>query len=573
MAVQENSYSILMASLSYLDFRGHGIKTLLQKIHGVELPQNAMEVPDEELSLGNGLQINRYEDETRGSGEKPCFFGLQHNEYSGKAVLLENSSIDCLLLVVTDTVLGTAGRELHPESRKEWQLDELLEALERCSAEASEEYRESTLSYYLHELHAYCDLHPGMRIGKIMLLSISDNPDPREMTTCTIRCANAILEENAACRRNGACGVHLYLDTNGGLRDFMTVLIATMRLVRNSGIRVGKAYYAAFNGNGGKGKDNNVPIPIIDKKDTYEIFDLVSGSDEFVFHGKVTRLRRYFGENHPVLTAVEKFSIAAQYCNPDDMIRGVSSISNAINTWMNSDTNLENEMLRYVVCRIRDDFGEELMGIGNNGDPDAVTRRCLIPLIRWCAGKQMIQQAVTLYTEKMPDIIVGERILYYADSPAGIAKNIKDLKQDKEFKKKSEAYIFIENYLNLPASSRTSSYRKEIRFQEGLGSRDVYQRDKISDLLRRGMSDQHEIGDADRLFTDMKEGPNGEDAIDCITDVLCDYFVIKNIRNSFNHAGGWLPNEFRNTVMDSGKSSAYINERLDRVQDAAARCR
>ena len=194
----------------------------------------------------------------------------------------------------------------------------------------------------------------------------------------------------------------IFLDTTGGFRDMVYLLMAVVRILEYEGIRLEKAVYSIFN------RQNPKENRIIDITDTYNMFDLINAANSFTSFGNSDELARFFSdcsssEIQRVTDVMNRFSdevalcrtsrLSGLLCELNEMLTGIQDIS----------TDNENEILFKSIISdiIRDKFGIR------EGKID------YLDIIRWCLDNRMIQQAVTIYVEKMPEFIFKIGLLCY----------------------------------------------------------------------------------------------------------------------------------------------------------------
>lgn len=181
-------------------------------------------------------------------------------------------------------------------------------------------------------------------------------------------------------------GDEILLDTTGGLRDAIMQLLLVSRALSFSGIPTVGAVYANY---GAK--------QIVDCSHLIGLFDLVGGMQEMASFGSVKTLREYYGDK-----AEEKVKTLL------DAMEGLQEDITLCRTG-NLDQRIE-------------DFNDAVKGAKDCGDPlvkallpafqDKFDKKLNIPgLIHWCINSDMLQQALTLYTERIPGYLLNRKIL------------------------------------------------------------------------------------------------------------------------------------------------------------------
>lgn len=198
-----------------------------------------------------------------------------------------------------------------------------------------------------------------------------------------------------------------YIDYTGGFRDaafFMTVII---RYLEFSGIKCRKIVYS-YRDNDPKIQNNLYDITFI-----YETFQLINGTSEFVNTGSASILKGMYEDTDnsdikEILEGLIDFSNKMSLCKIEDLDNAIQSLSGSLKkteTYANSmEENLFNDMFASLIPLIRTKMGIK----------DDETKVQIPGLIQWCLDNNMLQQAVTLYIEKMPEYYLDNNFFPYA---------------------------------------------------------------------------------------------------------------------------------------------------------------
>lgn len=196
-------------------------------------------------------------------------------------------------------------------------------------------------------------------------------------------------------------GDEILLDTTGGLRDAIMQLLLVSRALSFSGIPTVGAVYANY---GAK--------QVVDCSHLIGLFDLVGGMQEMASFGSVKTLRDYYGdaaepEVKALLDAMEGLQEDITLCRTGNLDRRIGAFNDA----MKGAKDCGDPLVRALLPAFQDKFGKELTVPG---------------LIRWCINSDMLQQALTLYTERIPGYLLdpNRKILIVQKD----AKPIPDLK-------------------------------------------------------------------------------------------------------------------------------------------------
>ena len=208
---------------------------------------------------------------------------------------------------------------------------------------------------------------------------------------------------------NAGTEVVLYLDTTGGFRHANTLMLAVVELLKYSGITIGNILYSNYNKNNKDKNGNNVPIgKIEDITNIHDVMQLAAGAEAFITYGKVDVLRRYFDKYssskalEKLLKAMESFSDALSLCRSGMLVEAATGLRRAMDNFRKSNCRRLHEILFQELLLQRIEKEYERIGDGSNR----------LSIIRWCLEKGFLQQAMTLYTEWVPDIVVEKNIFY-----------------------------------------------------------------------------------------------------------------------------------------------------------------
>lgn len=190
--------------------------------------------------------------------------------------------------------------------------------------------------------------------------------------------------------------VILHVDFSGGMRHVNMLMLDVIRLLEYSGIKIGKLLYSNYNVSKNIGKVEEV-------KDIYDMFQLVSGVEEFVQFGSVKALEKYYEVCKDSLSAPLKnlikamgnFAEAIKLCHYWQFRKTIENLHDAVHDFKADSTNVQDILMARLIGRIRKDY-EQLIKIRDLDD---------ISVIRWCVDNGYMQQALTLYTERVPEYL------------------------------------------------------------------------------------------------------------------------------------------------------------------------
>lgn len=180
----------------------------------------------------------------------------------------------------------------------------------------------------------------------------------------------------------------ILLELTGGLRDAVMQLLLTSRALSFSGIPTTGAVYSNY----GTGE-------IVDCSHLIGLFDLLGGMQEMASFGSVSTLRDYYarqsGETSEIkalLDAMEKLHEDITLCRTGGIDRRIAAFNAAID----GVEGCSDPLMAALIPAFRTKFDKKLN----------------VPsLIRWCINSDMLQQALTLYREKIPGYLLERSIL------------------------------------------------------------------------------------------------------------------------------------------------------------------
>ena len=285
-------------------------------------------------------------------------------------------------------------------------------------------------------------------------------------------------------------GKLIYIDYTGGLRDSSLFMIALIRYLEFKGIVCKDIIYSDF---------FSKPKAIRNIRYIYDMFNMINGVSEFVGTGNARQLvdlqkkleNTTNNDNvNNFVSSLQSFSDAIALCNVGSIVDAITSISESINTLeQDTSTDIFVQMFKTLIPTVK-----EKLYIGK--EPPSI-----LDLSQWCLNNNMLQQAVTIYNEKI--------LSYY------ILNNYDDFKN--ELKKpipKCRSYKDIhEKYKNL------SKIWDE--FNDSDGKRNKYKK-KISDYI-------------DCEISNVQNKCKGFE-VDEIEDYsIIVYKALKKIKNQYTH--------------------------------------
>lgn len=212
--------------------------------------------------------------------------------------------------------------------------------------------------------------------------------------------ANAILDY----AKGENMDVVLYVDMTGGFRHASLLMLAVVELLKYSDIKIGKILYSNYNAEAKFGK-------VEDVTNIHDLMQMAAGAEAFVTYGKIDVLKKYFAKYvsseslKALLIAMEKFADALGLCRSGMLVEAAKGLRRAMDDFSNSQPECLQEILFQDLLLQRVEKEYKIIGDGSDR----------LALIKWCLQKDFLQQAMTLYTEWVPDVIVEKKIFYTDD--------------------------------------------------------------------------------------------------------------------------------------------------------------
>lgn len=196
--------------------------------------------------------------------------------------------------------------------------------------------------------------------------------------------------------------VILHVDMTGGFRHASLLMLSVVELLKYSGIKVENIFYANFNNAGHIGR-------VEDAKRIHNVFQLVAGAEAFVKYGSVKVLSEYFEDIQQsealakLLKSMREFEEVLKLCRAGMLLDVLKNLKIAIEEYKEDyGDSMEERLFRELLDTIEHEYSPILKGDGNEN---------VIEIIKWCAQKGFLQQALTFYTEWIPTYLVNRGIV------------------------------------------------------------------------------------------------------------------------------------------------------------------
>ena len=198
--------------------------------------------------------------------------------------------------------------------------------------------------------------------------------------------------------------VGLSVDLTGGFRNANMAMLNMVKLLQYGGISVDNLLYSNMRQ---KGQECYVE----EANEIYRLLDLISGAEEFVRFGSVESVLAYYQEKQALsagldrlLKAMNNFSKEIKLCHYGSLKHSIGELHDALQAFEADKENINDLLLDSLLGRIHAEY--DVILSDDIGD---------IELIEWCLNKDLLQQALVLYTERMPEILGSEGVISFTE--------------------------------------------------------------------------------------------------------------------------------------------------------------
>ena len=194
----------------------------------------------------------------------------------------------------------------------------------------------------------------------------------------------------------------VYIDSAGGQRTVSNLVQIVTKMLNYLGIQNPYTLYASR-------QEGQEPI-IETTADFVRLMNLAEAFNEFMTTGKADQLQRCLidKERHPdyanLLSAMQVFSDKIRIGDVETLDDVLNDLQNAINQCR---TCRENDSIETVILRTYLDVIEDRLLAREAKKID------YLKIIQWCLDNSLIQQALTLYVEKVPAVLFDRHIIKY----------------------------------------------------------------------------------------------------------------------------------------------------------------
>ena len=221
--------------------------------------------------------------------------------------------------------------------------------------------------------------------------------------------------------------VTLHVDLTGGMRHVNMLMLELTRLLEYSGLKVDKVIYSNYE----KGIVEEI-------QNVYDLFQLIAGVEEFVNFGSVHALEKYYSGRkispplEKLRNAMKNFAEAIKLCHYGQFSETIIKLHDAVNDFnKHAPADVEDILMARLIGRIHDNY-QDLISIREKDD---------VRVIRWCLANGYLQQALTLYTERIPEYLGENNFISQSEEQA---RNLSKLVEKDKMRRNNWFYLFSE---------------------------------------------------------------------------------------------------------------------------------
>ncbi len=219
--------------------------------------------------------------------------------------------------------------------------------------------------------------------------------------------------------------IPVYIDYTSGLRDVSFLMTSIIRYLQFIDVELKKIIYSNFDGQ------------IYDIDYIYNMYELINGVSEFVSTGNAIQLKEIYKEIDGetkigrLINAINDFSETLRLCALSRLDKTYSQLNDAIVEFEKEEETggMYSQMFKNLLGIIKDKMPM--------GDYKGREYEMYPELILWCAQNGMLQQALTIYTEKMPfyylNVWNNNKIMQIIDIDSVETSDIDSSKEAKAF--------------------------------------------------------------------------------------------------------------------------------------------
>ncbi|NME28997.1 hypothetical protein HF872_10255 [Megasphaera hexanoica] len=394
------------------------------------------------------------------------------------------------------------------------------------------------LAYFINRIAS--DVH-----SKVDIESYDENSDIRTNMHSLVGMADRIEQYVQTLPESDTLVLHA--DCTGGMRHAAMVMMAVIRLMQyNERVRIGDILYSNYQNK-----------KVEKANDIYDLFDMIAGAEEYVRFGSVRTLMDYYQKQgqqllspqlQTLLQSMSSFAEAISLCNYGIFQRAITGLRQGMQIFaehikQKDNIDLSDSFMNTLYGRIQTEYAPLLQ----KEKPDDVT------LIRWCLKHDYIQQALTLYTERVPEIMGNHHLGMLTVEGKKIFE--KQLKKNKNASFNFKLFTLFKDE-DSEKARQSQCAQKESAYCKVL-------RDVLKDMEKKARSDketdyaQYYLDEIEKILHSWKH--TGVDEIIVLTDAGQLYSSLSLVQNLFRR-----PAE----TMSKEKDSPILQQMLQLYRDS-----
>lgn len=201
--------------------------------------------------------------------------------------------------------------------------------------------------------------------------------------------------------------VCVHVDMTSGPRHAVMLMTALIQMLKYNKYKLGQVIYTNFQ-----------KMKVENAADIMDMYDLVSGTQEFLSFGSVDNIRNYFKKNdktsaelEELLTAMEDLDAAFEVCaSYEELQKALGCLADKLSAYelyaaspSMKATKESEKFFSKLLPMLKKEYGAII--------PAAGSKIAAPALIDWCLDKNFLQQALTLYTEWVPLYVIEQKIV------------------------------------------------------------------------------------------------------------------------------------------------------------------
>ena len=200
--------------------------------------------------------------------------------------------------------------------------------------------------------------------------------------------------------------IKIYVDTTGGYRDASYLYVMLSEILSYSGYDTKRFIYSKYNAKGDS--------EIRNVNSTLDMLKIINGFHEFLSYGKVKTLRECLKQECSqnvivLLQRMEKYANDLALCRWKNFKRNMDNIKKSIHDIRNNAVQCVND--KDIMVLLLADKMEQSMALTEN------EAGRFISVLNNCTENEMFQQAITLYREKLYEVMEGtNKLVIYSSN-------------------------------------------------------------------------------------------------------------------------------------------------------------